>query len=499
MQYIRMAMNAKYPPIDEYHISLSFYLKTLIIMELSAFLYDTPCEHIVIGTLIKYNWSYPQEAARLQEDLFGDPMCKYCMKVLAQLNEQRKQFTDLEIIWKLQEQNPDVSLPDLMSLTANALSSPEQFTTHVCHLNELHTRRRIALLANALWERANDAGKDLDETLGFLHDETQRILESGLPEGSSTLTDALGELQTLVNNRQDGIVRDPGTMVGFPEIDDDGGFMPGQLIIFAGATAHGKSALALSVVKKILTQELPVAYFSLEMTHLELASRMLSMESGVSSSKQMHPSRPLEEHEFVQVAQAFGALSGVSQYLHFDDKFTANIDQICSSIRALHYHHQLRGVFIDYLQILNATQQVNNREQFMGEVARRLKNLAVELGIWIVTLSQFNRNDLGDEPTLNRLRDSGQIAEAADRVLLIHRPEATGHGAYACPYQDVTTHRTALLNLAKNRNGRTVRFIVDFIPERTLFAHHEGALPFISKMPSSSKSIGGLRQMTATD
>ena len=464
-------------------------------MQLSSFLYDTSCERTVIGTLIKYNWSYPQESARLHTELFGDPLCKYCMKVLAELNEQRKQFTDLEIIWKLQQQNPEISLPDLMNLTGIALSSPEQFTTHVCHLTELHTRRRIAFLATSLWEQANDAGKDLDETLGFLHKESQSILAMGLPEGTSTLTDALDELQTLVNNRQDGIVRDPGSMVGFPEIDDDGGLMPGQLVIFAGATAHGKSALALSVVKEMLKQEIPVAYFSLEMTHLELASRILSMESGVSSSKQIHPTRKLDDGEFVKVAQAFGSLQDVSQYLHFDDKFSANIDQICSAIRAMHYHHQLRGAFIDYLQILNATQQVNNREQFMGEVARRLKNLAVELGIWIVTLSQFNRNDAGDEPSLNRLRDSGQIAEAADRVLLIHRPEANGSGSYASPYQDVSTHHTALLNLAKNRNGRTVRFIVDFIPDRTLFVHHEGDLPSITAPTAKKHSRAfGFRQ-----
>ena len=445
--------------------------------KLSSFLYDSACERIVVGTLIKYTWSYPQEAARLHEDLFGDPLCKYCMKALIELNRQKQNFTDLEIIWKLQQENPEASLPDLVTITTEALSSPSQFNIPVSHLVELFPRRRIATLSTALWERTNDAGKDLDNILGLLQKETEDILTLGTPEGTSTLTDALNELQTLVNNRQDGIVRDPGTMVGFPEIDDDGGLMPGQLIVIAGATAHGKSALALSAVRTILQQHIHVAYFSLEMSTTELASRLLSMESGVSSSKQLHPSRQLEQSEFVDVAKAFGILEPMGEYLHFDDKFSANIDQICGAIRAMHFHDGIRGVIIDYLQILNATQQVNNREQFMGEVARRLKNLAVELGVWIITLSQFNRNDVDGEPTLNRLRDSGQIAEAADRVLLIHRPEASGRGGYASPYQDVSTHHTALLNLAKNRNGRNVRFIVDFHPDRTLFAHHEGPLP----------------------
>ena len=453
--------------------------KTAGAMTPAAFLYDTSCERSVTGTMIKYTWAFGKESARLTPELFGDPLCKNCVKVLIELNEQRKDFTDLEIIWKLQEQCTDANLADLMELSNAALSVPEHFSTHVCHLVDLHTRRRLGQLATLMWERCNDAAVDLDETLGVVKTELDGILTMGIPKGTTTLTDALNQLERHVADRQEGIVKERGAMVGFPELDDDGGLMPGQLVVIAGATAHGKSALALSVVKEMLRQEVPVAYFSLEMTPLELSSRLVSMESGVSSSKQMHPSRPLEKSEYISVVQALGKLGNISGNLFFDAQFTANIDQICGAIRSMHYHHGIHGAFIDYIQILNATQSVSNREQFMGEVARRMKNLAVELGIWVVTLSQFNRNDVEGEPTLNRLRDSGQIAEAADRVLLIHRPEANGRGSYGEPFKTVSTHRTALLNLAKNRNGRTCRFIVDFIPERTLFAHHEGDLPQI--------------------
>ena len=442
-------------------------------------LYDLSCERAVIGTLIKYNWAYTLESTQLTDDLFGDPLCKACMKALRVLNETKKDFSEMELMWQMNADGQTVNLVDLLQLIGLALCSSEQYSIHVGHLVDLNTRRNLVSLGVELGEKGNNVATDLDEILGVFKSKMDRILCSGIPSGTSTLTDALEELQHLVANRQEGIVAQRGTLVGFPELDDDGGLMPGQLMIVAGATSHGKSALALSFVKEILKQKIPIAYFSLEMGSLELASRLVSMESGVASSKQIHPSRSLEESEYIEVAQALGTLERTSDYLHFDDKFTANIDQICGAIRSMHHRFAIRGVFIDYLQILNSTQNVTNREQFMGEVARRLKNLAVELGIWVVTLSQFNRSEITEEPTLNRLRDSGQIAEAADRVMLIHRPEANGRGYYGEPFKLVSTHRTALLNLAKNRNGSTSRFIVDFIPERTLFVHHEGGYPQI--------------------
>jgi len=104
----------------------------------------------------------------------------------------------------------------------------------------------------------------------------------------------------------------------------------------------------------------------------------------------------------------------------------------------------------------------------LGETARRLKNLAKELGIWIIALSQLNRDGQNPEPTVNRLRGSGQLNEAADITILIYRPEMY-HRNYPAPYQTINTHGTALINVAKGRNIGTFKFIVGFDQKTTNF------------------------------
>ena len=111
-------------------------------------------------------------------------------------------------------------------------------------------------------------------------------------------------------------------------------------------------------------------------------------------------------------------------------------------------------------------------EQLMAECARRLKNLAKELDIWIIALSQLARNNDNPEPSLTRVRASGQINEAADNTILIYRPEVYGK-YYKEPFQNVPTKNTAQIEVAKGRNIGLTKFIVTFIPEITLFKDYD--------------------------
>ena len=121
----------------------------------------------------------------------------------------------------------------------------------------------------------------------------------------------------------------------------------------------------------------------------------------------------------------------------------------------------ISGVVIDYLQILNVNMKGSTKEQQMADVARRLKNLAKELDVWIIALSQLNRDSQNPQPSLNRLRDSGQIAEAADVVILIYRPEVYGK-QYPQPFRNAVTGGTAMLDVAKGRNIGLLKLICGF-------------------------------------
>ena len=170
------------------------------------------------------------------------------------------------------------------------------------------------------------------------------------------------------------------------------------------------------------------------------------------------------------IDKAKGALPG--DCLFFDDESTSNIDTILLSIRKMKMKYDIKGATVDYLQILSVNSKTaNTREQQMGDAARRLKNLAKELNIWIIALSQLSRNSQEPEPSLSRLRDSGQIGEAADVVMFIYRPSLKGL-TFPHPFENIPQEEVehkAMINVAKGRNIGVFKFLVNFNAETTHF------------------------------
>ena len=159
------------------------------------------------------------------------------------------------------------------------------------------------------------------------------------------------------------------------------------------------------------------------------------------------------------------------------------LERIIVSIRRLVLKHHVEVAFIDYLQVLQTNESGGKQteEQFFGTVARKLKNLAKELNICIALLSQLSRDKSTTEPTLSRLRGSGQIAEAADIVLLIYRPEMYGKG-YSGVFHKVRPEGTALIRLAKGRNVGTGEFICGYDAPTTHFFE-------LSRIPSTDDPV----------
>ena len=206
---------------------------------------------------------------------------------------------------------------------------------------------------------------------------------------------------------------------------------------------------ALSGTKSII--------YSMEMRKEQIASRLASIESGVPANQIMYSQLTSSQLESFD--------KGLARLLHlpiyFDDNSTSNIDSIINSIRYMKRKYDIDGAAVDYLQILNVNMKGANKEQQMGDVARRLKNLAKELDIWIIALSQLNRDKDNPVPSIARLRDSGQIAEAADMVMLIYRPEVKGK-SYPGEFSHVDTKSTAMIDVAKGRNIGIMKFICKF-------------------------------------
>lgn len=289
-------------------------------------------------------------------------------------------------------------------------------------------------------------------------------------DGFSTLTDALQSLNDIIlrNASSDSIIT--GTKTGMTKFDEKGGLQKSDLIIVAGETSMGKTSLALSMTRNAIENNAKVAFYSMEMTKEQLSARLLSAKTNIPANNILY-SGSLAPNEMRMIDDARGKLPG--ENLYFDDKSTSNIDSILLSIRMLKMQKNIDGAVIDYLQILNVNSRNGNisREQAMGDASRRLKNLAKELNIWIIALSQLSRDSTNPEPNLNRLRDSGQIGEAADVVILVYRPEYYNR-SYPSPYdnkEDYPTEGTAMIDVAKGRNIGTFKFFLGFDKKTTNF------------------------------
>lgn len=343
------------------------------------------------------------------------------------------------------------------------------YYNHALNIQEKYIRRK-------LWEVGTQLSSDVfssKETDELLND-LQTCLESVASKTSSadisTLKNAINGVYKQIENNLKG-EQITGTDTGFSQINKaSGGLQKSDLIIIAGETSQGKTSLALSFINNAAKQGHKVAMYSMEMKKEQCAARLMSMNSGIPSNQILYSQ--LDDNYLKQLDTGVNKIYNLPIY--FDDNSTSNIDKIIASIRAMKVKHDISGAVIDYLQILNVNQKSFNKEQAMGDVARRLKNLAKELDIWIIALSQLNRDANNPIPTLNRLRDSGQIAEAADMVMFVYRPEVY-EKYYPAPFTNHETKGTAMIDIAKGRNIGLHKFICGFDAMTTRFYETEDA------------------------
>ena len=221
-----------------------------------------------------------------------------------------------------------------------------------------------------------------------------------------------------------------GLSSGFRDLDKyTSGWQNSDLIIIAARPAMGKTAFVLSMALNIAKMNNPIAVFSLEMSNLQLVNRLISNACELGGEK--IKSGTLSQLEWNQLLTRMQTLQGLPLYV--DDTSSLSIMELRSKARRLVREHGVRMIIIDYLQLMTAGGlKLGSREQEVSTISRSLKQLAKELDIPIVALSQLNRKleDRGNKdkrPQLSDLRESGAIEQDADIVCFIHRPEYYSH------------------------------------------------------------------------
>lgn len=424
-------------------------------------------ERYVIGCLLSFSNAYTIVFPYLDEDCFYNKKCQEVWKMIDSMSKKCIPVDLISVSAELLKRNSTISQIDLIEYSDSATTTVN-LEYHAKRLKELSTRRKFWIIGQNLIKAGITEGVEISEIQQKTMDNFCHVLDK--TDGFSTLTDALQSLNDIIlrNASSDSIIT--GTKTGMTKFDEKGGLQKSDLIIVAGETSMGKTSLALSMTRNAIENNAKVAFYSMEMTKEQLSARLLSAKTNIPANNILY-SGSLAPSEMRMIDDARGKLPG--ENLYFDDKSTLNIDSILLSIRMLKMQKNIDGAVIDYLQILNVNSRNGNisREQAMGDASRRLKNLAKELNIWIIALSQLSRDSTNPEPNLNRLRDSGQIGEAADVVILVYRPEYYNR-SYPSPYdnkEDYPTEGTAMIDVAKGRNIGTFKFFLGFDKKTTNF------------------------------
>lgn len=243
----------------------------------------------------------------------------------------------------------------------------------------------------------------------------QKTSDIDTEEGIHTLEEALEKAYNgLVEQGKDKEVK--GLSTGYPSIDSRiGGLQNGHLTVIAGQTSMGKTAFTLNIILNAIKNDKNCMFVSLEMTEQEIADRLLIMDSRVNATDY---NTILEDWQIKNVTEAMNRM--FDKKMTISDKRGLSVEDIKAKCRKKHRQENLDLIVVDYLQMIRLPTGQENTARKVGEVVLQLRNLAGELGIPIILLSQLNRGVDG-RPKLRHLRDSGNIEEFADEVWFLYR------------------------------------------------------------------------------
>lgn len=319
-------------------------------------------------------------------------------------------------------------------------------------------RRELIKSAAKIVSKAHD---DTIESRGVL-EEAQKEIFNLTDNTASHEFKTTQELVTQVINRIQTVYKNKTSLTGiesgFTDLDQmTAGFQPSEMIILGARPSIGKTAMALSMIQHIAIQKkIPSAFFSLEMSDVQVMQRLFVQESRISSEKLR--TGFLSHNDFQALQDAAGKI--YDSPLYIVDTPNMKLLDLRSVARRLKSQNDIKIIFIDYITLIGSENTQIPRHEQVAEISRSLKSLARELDIPIVVLSQVARSTEGKAPTLAELRESGSIEQDADVVMFLHRERSPENKGDTIPTE---------LIVAKQRNGPVGSVDITFIPHFTKF------------------------------
>lgn len=374
------------------------------------------------------------------------------------------------------------------------VSSSAHIEFHARIILQKFIQRSLIKISNEIIESAYKESTDvfdlLDEAESKLYDVTQGNIKKSSESAQNLVLEAKKKIEEI--SKQDGL---SGVSTGFEKLDKlTSGWQPSDLIIIAARPGMGKTALTLSMARNIaVTKQIPVAFFSLEMSSIQLITRLISSETGLSSEKLR--TGKLADHEWQQLNVKVTDLEKAPLFI--DDTPSLSIFDLRAKARRLASQHGIKLIVVDYLQLMTAgtSNKSGNREQEISMISRNLKALAKELDIPVIALSQLSRavetRGGTKRPMLSDLRESGAIEQDADIVSFIYRPEYYNIDEWDDDERTPSQGQAEFI-VAKHRNGGLDNIRLKFIGHLGKFEdldNFDSPFEFQSKMNPSEIAI----------
>lgn len=406
---------------------------------------------------------FPSLAGRLEARDFYSERNRLTYEAMLSLQEAESELDLRTIQAQLEQLSTLEKVGGVAYLASLDLDLPDigRLETYIEIVKERSVRRRLIEACGEITRTCFDGGLIAQEALGKAEQAILGLGEEAIQKGFVPISRIFNEtLSDLEERPSSGIL---GVATGFTDFDDKTrGLNPGNLIILAGRPGMGKTSLALNIAQHAAIRgKKTVGMFSLEMSQHELALRIISAESDVPFG----PLRTghLSQRQWNKVVETVRSVAKAPLFI--DDSANPSLLEVASKARRLKAEHQLELIILDYLQLMQAGGRYENRNLEIAAITRGLKQLAKELNIPVIALSQLSRQPerrgSDHRPQLADLRESGSIEQDADLVAFIYRDEVYN--------PETEDPGVAELIISKHRNGETGTVRLVFFGENTRF------------------------------
>lgn len=459
-------------------------------------------EEAVLGALMLERDAYVTVADIIDTSSFYKEEHQKIYEAIKKLSGKEKPIDLLMVTRELKDQNQldEVGGPVYITQLTRRVASAAHIEFHARIIAQKFIQRELIRVSSEIQAKSYDDTVDIDDLIDFSESSLFQVAEGNIKKEIVPIKPVLNEAILQIEkarNQKDGLSGVPSGFTGLDRITS--GWQKTDLIIIAARPSMGKTAFVLSMARNMaVDHNRSVAVFSLEMSSLQLVTRLIASEIEINAQKLRTGS--LEDWEWEHLNRKITNLDKAPIFI--DDTPALSIFEFRAKCRRLKIQYDIQAIIVDYLQLMTAgtDRRSFSREQEVSTISRSLKAIAKELDVPIIALSQLNRSvesREGKRPQLSDLRESGAIEQDADIVIFIHRPEYYGIDE---DESGNSLRGLAEIIISKHRNGANGDIHLSFKKELAKFSDMEtkfedgyyNSKTFSSKMNLEDDSFAGI-------